>query len=185
MNIPFIKSKNFTKGRNGRPVRLIVIHTMETPETVGRAKQVANWFKGSTAPDASAHYCIDNKDIISTVAETDTAWAVGVSEVNQISISLELAGQASQSKIQWQDQYSTAVLTNAARLTAFLCNKYNIPVVKLNPMQVKLGKGIIGHNTVTAAYQVKGGHSDPGNNFPWVDFIKLVESEYSKLKGAK
>jgi N-acetyl-anhydromuramyl-L-alanine amidase AmpD len=181
----FIQSRNYTKGRKNRPVRLIVIHTMETPETVGRAKQVANWFKGSTAPDASAHYCIDNKDIISTVDDKDTAWSTGVSEVNQISISIELAGKASQNRMQWKDQYSSAMLANAARLTAFLCKKHNIPVVKLSPNQIKLGKGIIGHNTVTAAYKVKGGHSDPGNNFPWDDFIKLVESEYTQLKGAK
>jgi N-acetyl-anhydromuramyl-L-alanine amidase AmpD len=176
----FIQSKNYSKGRKGKQVRLIVIHTMETPETPGRAKQVATWFKGNTAPDASAHYCIDNKSIISTVQDSDTAWACGVSEINQVSISLELAGQANQTKLQWQDQYSKGVLANAAKLTASLCKKYNIPVVKLSQTQVKLGKGIIGHNTVTAAYQVKGGHSDPGNNFPWTDFLELVNQEMNK-----
>jgi N-acetyl-anhydromuramyl-L-alanine amidase AmpD len=91
-----------------------------------------------------------------------------------------LAGKANQTKLQWQDQYSKGVLANAAKLTASLCKKYNIPVVKLSPLQVKLGKGIIGHNTVTAAYRVKGGHSDPGNNFPWADFLELVNQELNK-----
>ena len=176
----FIQSKNFTKGRKGQKIRLIVIHTMESGEQQGKAKQVANWFKGKTAPDASAHYCVDNKDIINTVKEIDTAWAVGQVDINRCSISIELAGSAKQSKIQWLDKYSEAVLLNAAKLTAELCKKYNIPAVKLRGTEVKFGKGIIGHNDVTEAYRIKGGHSDPGHNFPWSKFINLVNKELLK-----
>jgi N-acetyl-anhydromuramyl-L-alanine amidase AmpD len=56
-------------------------------------------------------------------------------------------------------------------------------VKKLPASQVKLGTGIIGHNDVTVAFRIKGGHSDPGKNFPWDDFIDMVESEYSLLGG--
>ena len=61
MKIPFIKAKNFTKGRGGKKVKLIVIHTMESGEQPNKAKQVALWFAGKTAPDASAHYLIGNE----------------------------------------------------------------------------------------------------------------------------
>ena len=185
MSIPFVKSAKFTKGRNGKSVRLVVIHTMETPETKGRAKQVAAWFAGKTAPDASAHYCIDDLNVISTVLETDTAWAVGVQEANQVSVSLELAGQSSQTATQWKDAYSTGVLQNAAELTAQLCKKYNLPVVHVTGIGVKAGKGICGHADITKGYAVAGGHTDPGANFPWVDFLKLVQTELDKLKGTK
>jgi N-acetyl-anhydromuramyl-L-alanine amidase AmpD len=183
MKIPFIKSKNFTKGRGGKKVRLIVIHTMESGEQANKAKQVTQWFAGKTAPDASAHYMVDNKYMYNGVADADTAWATGHSDTNKCSISIELAGKASQTKTQWADGYSEDMLALASKLVASLCKKYNIPVKKLNPNQVKTGSGIIGHNTVTAAYNIKGGHSDPGNNFPWNDFISLVESEYNLLGG--
>lgn len=183
MRIPFVQSKNYSKGRRGKTVRLIVIHTMETPETKGRAKQVASWFAGKTAPDASAHYCIDDINVIITVDEKDTAWATGVSEVNQVSISLELAGQARQTNAQWQDKYSQGVLKNAAVLTATLCKKYNIPIKHLIGSSVKTGKGICGHADITKGYDVAGGHSDPGRNFPWSDFMELVQDETNRLKG--
>lgn len=185
MKIPFVKAKNFTPGRGGKKVRLIVIHTMETPETKGRAKQVARWFAGPTSPDASAHYCVDNIDTILSVKETDTAWATGEHHSNQTSISIELAGSASQSALQWKDKYSKDELANAANLVAELCLKYNIPVKKLSGSSVKSGSGIIGHADVTYAYGIKGGHTDPGKNFPWKDFIAMVESEYTTLKGNK
>ena len=179
----FFQAKNYTKGRSGKQVKLIVIHTMESGEQPGKAKQVAMWFAGKTAPEASAHYCVDNKSVVSSVKETDTAWAVGQSDINRISISIELAGSASQSKLQWKDKYSSDMLKVAAKLVAELCTKYRIPVKKLSPNQVRTGSGIIGHVDVTKAYRIQGGHTDPGLNFPWADFIKLVESEYNLLGG--
>ena len=183
MALPFFQAKHYTKGRSGKQVRLIVIHTMESGEQAGKAKQVALWFQGKTAPDASAHYCVDDKGYVGSVLETDTAWAVGEQGTNQSSISLELAGASNQTATQWKDAYSVGVLKNAAKLTASLCKKYNIPVVKLNPVQVKSGKGIIGHVDVTKAFTIQGGHTDPGVNFPWKDFIKMVETEYNLLGG--
>ena len=183
MKIPFIKAKNFSKGRGGKKVKLIVIHTMESGEQANKAKQVTQWFAGRTAPDASAHYMIDNKYMYNGVNDTDTAWACAHSYVNQSSISIELAGKASQTKSQWADKYSTDMLELAAKLVASLCLKYNIPVKHLSPNQVATGSGIIGHVDVTKAYRIKGGHSDPGKNFPWLDFITMVESHYTLLGG--
>ena len=183
MKIPFIKSKNFSKGRGGKKIRLIVIHTMESGEQANKAKQVTQWFAGRTAPDASAHYMIDNKYMYSGVNDTDTAWATGHFDTNRCSISIELAGKASQTTSQWNDKYSSDMLALTAQLVAGLCNKYKIPVKHLTPNQVRTGSGIIGHLDVTKAYRVKGGHSDPGKNFPWADFIKMVESQYNLLGG--
>jgi len=183
MKIPFIKAKNFTKGRGGKKVKLIVIHTMESGEQPNKAKQVAQWFAGKTAPDASAHYCIDDKYIVSAVDEKDTAWACAQGDTNRTSISIELAGKASQTKTQWNDKYSAAMLALTANLVAELCIKYDIPVKKLTPNQVRTGSGIIGHVDVTLGYRIHGGHTDPGKNFPWKDFIAMVESNYNLLGG--
>lgn len=183
MTYPLIRAKHFSPGRGGKKVRLIVIHTMETPETLGRAKQVATWFAGPTAPQASAHYCVDSKEIYQCVADNDTAWAVDEFATNEASISIELAGSSSQTQLQWNDAYSKGELDLAAKLCAELAIKYNIPVVKLLPTSVKIGTGFIGHMDVTTAFNIAGGHTDPGHGFPWKDFMALVQTKINSLKG--
>jgi len=172
---PFIQARNYTKGRAGHTPRLIVIHTMETPETEGRAKQVAAWFAGTTAPQASAHYMCDDKQVIQSVLETDTAWAVDDYALNQESISIEHAGFAAQTPAQWGDGYSIAELHVSAALAADIARRNHIPLVKLSPEDVLAGKaGFCGHNDITLAKKIAGGHSDPGANFPWDAYLKAV-----------
>jgi N-acetylmuramoyl-L-alanine amidase len=177
MTYPLIQAKNFTAGRGGKTPRIIVIHTMETPETEGRAKQVANWFAGSTAPVASAHYCVDDKDIIQSVKDTDTAWAVDDFPLNQQSISIELAGSASQSAAQWSDAYSMAELGKLVELSKALGLKYGIPAVHLTAEQIVDGKskGYCYHGDITTAKKIVGGHTDPGKNFPIENFLKALK----------
>ena len=55
-------------------IDVLVIHTMESPEKPDTAESVANWFSGSTAPQASAHYCIDGNSIVQCVHDDDVAW---------------------------------------------------------------------------------------------------------------
>jgi len=177
MTIPFEQAEHFTIGRNGNKIRLIIIHTMETPETPKRARQVWNWFAGKSAPQASAHYMVDATDILQSVEDLDTAWAVGDFPLNCQSISIELSGSASQTPAQWADVYSKAELANAAKLCADLCKKYKIPAVKLSPADILAGKsGFAGHVDITVAKAVKGGHTDPGKSFPWVVFLAQVQS---------
>lgn len=166
---------NFTSGRGGHKIRLIVIHTMECGETAGKAKQVWNWFRGKTSPKASAHYMVDNREVFQLISDDDTAWAVDDFELNQQSISIELAGSASQSTAQWADGYSTAELKVAATLASTLAKKYGIPAIKLSPADIIAGKsGFCGHADITVAKKVKGGHTDPGRFFPWVTFLSKI-----------
>ena len=118
MTYPFIGAKHFTVGRNNNKPRMIVIHTMETPENNGRAYQVAQWFAGPSSPQASAHYMVDNAEIYMSVKEEDTAWAVDDFALNQQSISIEHAGSASQTPAQWSDAYSKQELALSAKLSA-------------------------------------------------------------------
>ena len=177
MTYPFIQAKHYTVGRNGIKPRLIVIHTMETPENYGRAHQVATWFSGANAPQASAHYMVDNEDIYQTVKETDTAWAVDDWDLNQCSVSVEHAGNAAQTPSQWTDAYSKAELALSARLTADIAHRWGIPAVKLSPADILAGKaGFCGHNDITAAKKIAGGHTDPGPNYPWATYIAQVNA---------
>lgn len=177
MTIPFSPAGHFTTGRNGKKPRIIVVHTMETPETKKRARLVWNWFAGKTAPQASAHYCVDATEVLQSVKDEDTAWAVGDFELNQCSLSIELAGSASQTSAQWADAYSEAELELTGKLCADLSKKYSIPVVRLTPADILAGKsGFCGHVDITVAKAVKGGHTDPGKNFPWMLFLSQVKS---------
>ena len=176
MTYPFVQAKHYTQGRGGKTPRMIVLHTMETPETSGRAHQVADWFAGATAPQASAHYCIDNQFIYQCVKEADTAWAVDDYDLNQQSISIELAGTASQTVAQWSDAYSKAELNHLVDLCKELGKSYSIPAVHLTPAQILDGKskGYAYHADITAAKKIAGGHTDPGKNFPIANFLKAV-----------
>ena len=182
MGYPFEQAKYFSQGRFGRKVNQIFIHTMETPETKKRAWNVLLWFKSPRSPQASAHFMVDATSIFQSVKLTDTAWAVGQWDRNCSSISIETAGEASQTPAQWADAYSQAEIANTAHLVALMCKQFDIPPVKLTPLQVFLRKpGIGGHWDVTLGYKIRGGHTDPGRFYPWEHLIALVREELSKL----
>jgi len=170
----FVQAKNYTPASRGtKDVRLVVVHTMEAPKSVGRAKQVAQWFAGDAAPNASAHYCIDNREVWQCVREKDLAWhAPGV---NTVSIGLEHAGYAAQSEAEWLDEYNEEMLRLSAALTARICKTYGIPPFWLTEKELGSGKlGVCGHYDVTMVLGNGKGHTDPGPNFPKQKYMALV-----------
>jgi hypothetical protein len=176
MAIPFIQARHYTP-TSGRTIDLIVLHDMETPERLGVARNVANWFAGSTAPRASAHYCIDSLEIIQCVKDKDVAWhAPGA---NHNSIGVEHAGYAAQRADQWRDPYSTAELQLSAALVRDLCATYGIPVMFLDAAELlrhRPPRGITTHNEVSEAYR-RSDHWDPGPNFPIDWYLAMVRDD--------
>lgn len=169
---PLIPSAHFSKGRGGNKPLWIFIHTMECGESENKAAQVANWFAGKTAPQASAHYCVDDKQIYQCVAESDTAWSVDDFDTNQKSISIELAGAASQALAQWGDPYSKAQMALTQKLVADICKRNKIPLRRITPAYINSNSpGIGGHIDVTQAKKIVGGHTDPGINYPYLTLI--------------
>jgi N-acetyl-anhydromuramyl-L-alanine amidase AmpD len=171
---PKIQARYFTPAQR-KFIDWIVIHTMEAPKTIGRARQVANWFASENSPSASPHYCVDNAEVIQCVADHDVAWhAPGA---NSTGIGIEHAGYASQTDADWQDAYNTAMLSGSAKLVAGLCRTYSIPAVWLSPDDlIHHKRGICGHVDVTMALDGGKGHTDPGAHFPKDRFIALVRS---------
>jgi N-acetyl-anhydromuramyl-L-alanine amidase AmpD len=179
--IRFLQARNYTKGRKpGVTIDLIVIHTMEAAEKGNTAENVAAWFASPNAPQASAHYNIDHNSIVQSVRDEDTAWhAPGA---NHNGIGLEHAGYARQTPEDWADPYSIAMLRLSAKLTARLCNKHNIPPVKLSGKELSEGKrGICGHVHCSEAFNKGKGHWDPGPSFPWSHYISWVLEEFIKI----
>ncbi|MCL2733207.1 MAG: N-acetylmuramoyl-L-alanine amidase [Actinomycetia bacterium] len=133
------------------PVNLVVIHV--TQETFA---DTITLFQDPTHA-AAAHYVVRSADgaIDQCVREKDIAWHAGNWDYNTRSIGIEHEG--------WVDQpsyFTTAMYHASAALTAEICDKYGIP---------KDRDHIIGH------YQVPGtDHTDPGPNWDWVRYIRLV-----------
>lgn len=173
MTIPFVQARNYTAtGSRGRTIGLVVLHDMEAPEYPGTAMKVARWFAGATAPQASAHYCVDNAELVQCVKDLDVAWhAPGA---NHNGIGIEHAGYASQRRDQWMDPYSTACLRMSAALTQYLCDKYAIPVAFLDAPALLAGfRGITTHAEVSKAWR-KTSHTDPGAGFPMDLYLAMV-----------
>jgi hypothetical protein len=133
------------------PVNLVVVHvTQETFADTIRLFQ-------DPAHAASAHYVVRSSDgaVDQCVREQDVAWHAGNWDYNTRSIGIEHEG--------WVDQpsyFTTAMYHASAALAAAVCDKYGIP---------KDRNHIIGH------VQVPGtNHTDPGPNWDWVRYIRLV-----------
>jgi N-acetyl-anhydromuramyl-L-alanine amidase AmpD len=167
----FIEARNYTRRRDSS-IDLLIIHTMEAPEKGETAENIASWFAGSTAPQASAHYCIDSNSVVQCVRDSDVAWhAPGA---NHDGIGFEHAGFAKSTGRDWSDDYSTSMLALSARLAAEKCAEYQIPVVWLSSSDLRAGRrGITSHNNVSKAF---GGstHWDPGTGFPVQGYLRQV-----------
>lgn len=178
--IPFIQAKHADLFYPKRQTpTLIVIHTMENPEKPYQAESVALWFAGrakAPAPVASAHYNVDEDSIVQSVRDTDRAWHAG--PVNGFSIGIEHAGYAKQTTSDWFDAPSQAILWRSARLASKLCKRYNIPIQRATEESIanKTARGFCGHVDVSKAFKHKGGHWDPGPNFPYDHYLELVRS---------
>jgi hypothetical protein len=169
-SLPFIPARDFKKGR-AYGIRIIVIHDAECAETPTAAEDLGNYGKHPDYP-SSWHISCDSDSCERSVRDEDTAYAAP--PLNAVALHIELAGKGAQTREQWLDAYSSAVLDNAAGLVAQWCKRHSIPVVHLTNQQLEQGmKGIVGHYQVSAVYK-KSDHTDPGVNFPWDAFMHRV-----------
>ena len=74
------------------------------------------------------------------------------------------------------------IINQVAPLCAALCERYGIPVHFLTADDLRAGDrvGITSHREITYAF-VKGGHTDPGPDYPWDQLL----SEISKNLGGQ
>lgn len=165
-----IKAKTFHPGRDGNGIRLVVIHSAS--RSLWSAEKTANYFAGIgfDAPGASAHYAIDDKEVICMVEEKDTAWHAP--PVNPFSIGIELCAPAAFTREQWLA--SEAMLRLCAHKVAEICAAYKIPVKHLSRDEIARGEpGIAGHIDINKVFK-KSDHADPGPNFPWDVFMRMI-----------
>lgn len=119
-------SGNYKKGRTAS-IKYIVIHY--TANKGDTASNNCTYFKNNVVK-ASSNYFVDEKTIMQSVKDTDTAWAVGATKpwagtkpkfwnkcLNANSISIEMCNSMT-----WNDK----VVANTVKLTKELMTKYKV-----------------------------------------------------------
>lgn len=148
----WVASPNYSSGRSS--YEFVLIHTMQ-----GSYNGTKSWFQ-NTNSNVSSHYILRSSDgqITQMVEHRNTAWHAQC--YNGRSIGLEHEGFV-QDPATW---YTTAMYTESAKLTRWICDRHNIPKDRAH---------IIGHAEVPRACNT-GGHTDPGSGWNWTRYMQLV-----------
>lgn len=125
---PITNARQMGRKRGHNEIRFIVIHDTGNKGRGAGAMAHYRYLQGATRP-GSAHYYVDDKEIIQTIGDSRVAWAVGDtwarkhrtrSDVtNYNSISIELCINS--------DSNGAAAYKNVLELTKNLMRKFNVP----------------------------------------------------------
>ncbi|QDU32187.1 N-acetylmuramoyl-L-alanine amidase A [Poriferisphaera corsica] len=183
-------TSNFSTGRSGGVLDLVVIHTTE-----GSYSSAVSWFNNPAA-NVSAHYVIDQDGSATQMVDSwNTAWTQ--TYVNSRALSFEMAGYANDPNTWVYCDHDAEYVAGAknykpnlyklANIVAYFIEKtsgngitYNIPnqhptdvgyyYASNGPRLPSSVKGIVGHDQVQADQK-----TDPGQYFPWDDFMGMVD----------
>lgn len=159
--------------RSGTAISAVTIHTVQ-----GSYAGCISWFQNPSA-NVSAHYVLRSSDgqVTQMVSEVDKAWHVGTE--NPYTIGYEHEGYVDDPS--W---YTTAMYTSSADLTRDVCNSgYGI-----NPLRTGFWPWLAStyYNVSSipgTCTRIKGHqhypnqtHTDPGQNWNWDYYYKLVNN---------
>lgn len=165
--------------KTNKPIDRIVIHGTVTPCLPGWVRAVARYFRESVIRPSSAHYVVGPAGQCQVVYDSVVAYGA---PPNPHSIHIELCDPQRGKGSRWHGIMHRRMLNRAAKLTAQLCLANNVPVIKLHPYDLRLGRrGICGHVDVSLAFH-ETTHTDPGPDFPWDEFIARVHTWVTKLE---
>lgn len=163
---------HYYEGRE-KPLRLIVIHTMEAPESPKTAENIAAYFASGNVV-ASAHACVDQDSVVVCLPPSDTAFAAP--GANADGYQIEHAGYAGQDAAGWADAASQSMLKLSAAHARVIALAAGIPLKHLSDAELAAGAaGFVGHDQVSRVYK-RSDHWDPGTDFPWDQYMGLVNN---------
>lgn len=202
--VVFVQAYGCRRMVPGRPIDLLVLHCMQSPDKPAQALGVGRWFALAPpkGPGTSAHYGFDGSmgaepGEVQYVREHDIAWAAP--GANHNGIHFELAGMAEQTAVQWGDRYSLLAISRSARRGADVSLRHSIPLDFVDAGQLASGwrhgrpaRGVTTHWEVTRAglleptspFAKNAGHHDPGPDFPMDDWLAIARQEANALAGA-
>ena len=156
---PADESNYTAANRWAEGIERIVIHV-----TQGAWSSAINWFQ-TPESEASAHYVIRSEDgeIAQCLSDQNIGWHAGNWWMNQCSIGIEHEGFVDDAK--W---FTDQMYDSSARLVAYLCVRYGIPIDEQH---------VVGHHDVPGCPGEGGGescHTDPGQWWWWDHYMRLV-----------
>lgn len=115
-------TRNFSS-RHGSKIEYIVIHDTGNEKPLATAEAHYNYFNNGDR-SASAHYFVDEKQILQIIDDSNSSWHVGDGKgkygiLNRNSIGIEIC---------INDGEYTTEIKRTIELTKHLMNKYNIPI---------------------------------------------------------
>ena len=153
---------NYTKGRK-QPIKYIVVHY--TANNGDTARNNGNYFSQSNR-NASAHYFVDENEIIQSVKDTNTAWHCGAKSYkhpkcrNDNSVGIEMCSEKDD---KGQYYINQATQNRTIKLIKVLMKQYNIPI-----------ENVLRHYDVTGKLC-----PEPfvRNQVQWLDFKKRISEQ--------
>lgn len=167
-------------GDNLPPSRVVIHATCPSvgyprASAAGTALSTARYF-ASAAAGGSAHYIVDIAGEQHCVPDNTQAYHA---PPNPRSIGIEICAEGgnyslSYTRAQWLSPEVWPAVALAAARTREVCQRFGIPLVRVNATDLLAGqKGICGHTDVSQAFH-QSTHSDPGPEFPWLEFMAAV-----------
>ena len=163
INTVYAHTSNYTKGRK-QLIKYIVVHY--TANDGDTARNNGNYFSQPNR-NASAHYFVDENEIIQSVKDTDTAWHCGAKSYkhelcrNDNSIGIEICSEKDE---QGKYYINESTQNNTIELIKQLMQKYDISI-----------ENVLRHYDITGKLC-----PEPfvRNQVQWLDFKqKLIEKE--------
>ncbi|MGW1740024.1 N-acetylmuramoyl-L-alanine amidase [Nocardia sp. NPDC001965] len=166
----------------GRNVSWVAVHTQEGN---GSAASLTNYLCNPSS-QVSYNAVVDDEEIVLVVPWGENPWSA--SDANSRADHICLAGTFVRwSRGKWLETDDSdgvnedLMLTQAAEVAAWRCITRGIPIEYVGGGDIPPDRpGICGHRDFG---QWGGGHTDPGPNFPWDEFIRRAKNFAAGLAG--
>lgn len=158
--------------RNGTAISAVTVHTVQ-----GTYAGCISWFQNCNA-SVSCHYVMRSSDgqVTQQVLESDKAWHVGSN--NPYTVGIEHEGYVNNPA--W---YTTAMYNSSSALTIDIANSNGINKIRTGWWPWLSGVNYVDDGIPGACVFVKGHahfpsqtHSDPGINWDWNRYYKLINT---------
>jgi len=167
--------------------KYIVIHSTESPNHKGSARNVAYYFSKPIDDELppSVQCTVDDYECYRSLPDDYIPWAAP--PFNSRGLHVEQCGYAKWSRAEWLAHRAT--IDHAALLSARWSIAYSIPLLWLTVAGCKAHRsGITSHRNVSLAFG-KSTHSDPGDptenkHYPYDYFMAKVKAYSTLLKDA-
>jgi len=169
----YVHPDRYGARKTAGPNTLIVLHTSEGGESEGAAENLASFLgRPGDRPNSSGgrfgssyHAILDTDQILPAVPYDTVSYSAGGG--NSQGIHGCFPGKAGQTREQWFDEVSRAMIRQAAAWMRDVAAEQGIPLRRLTVAQVAAGeRGYCDHHDVSRAFR-KSTHTDVGVGFPW------------------